>query len=158
MSIRAIDGSTRAEVDRIIKDEWHGPMSVSRGNVLDTSVLPGFVFVEDNRVKGAVTYNIAGGECEIATLNSFTENRGIGTGLINAVLEAARENNCYRVWLITTNDDIRAIRFYQKRGFDLVAVHINAMNRSRELKPEIPLIGLDGIPILHEFEFAIRLA
>ncbi|MGI6669783.1 MAG: GNAT family N-acetyltransferase [Acetivibrionales bacterium] len=93
----------------------------------------------------------------MTSLNSFEENRGIGTALIKGVIDVARKNDCKRVWLITTNDNIEAIRFYQKKGFELKAVHINAIELSRKLKPSLPLIGMHGIPIKHEFEFEIML-
>ena len=69
----------------------------------------------------------------------------------------ARENGCGRVWLSTTNDNIKAIRFYQKRGFDMVKLRRNSMEETRRLKPEIPLIGLDGIPLRHELELELVL-
>jgi Acetyltransferase (GNAT) family len=68
-----------------------------------------------------------------------------------------REAGCRRVWLITTNDNLRALRFYQRRGFRLVAVHPDALARSRELKPSIPEIGLDGIPLRDELELELLL-
>lgn len=108
-------------------------------------------------IKGVVTYRIENEECEITSLNSFEENRGIGTALIKEVLDVAQKSNCKRVWLITTNDNIEAIRFYQKKGFDLKAVHINAIELSRKLKPSIPLTGMYGIPIKHELEFEMIL-
>lgn len=157
MSIQAIDSTTRGQVDDIIRREWNGPISVSRGVALDTSRLPGFVWAEGGAVLGAVTCNLAGGDCEIVTLNSLAEDRGIGGALIGAALTLARENGCRRLWLITTNDNTRAIRYYQKRGFALKAVHIDAMELSRKLKPSIPLTGMDGLPLQHEFEFEILL-
>jgi hypothetical protein len=54
--------------------------------------------------------------------------------------------------LVTTNDNLNALRFYQKRGFVLVAVHRNALEVSRKLKPEIPLVGMDSIPLRDEIE------
>jgi RimJ/RimL family protein N-acetyltransferase len=64
---------------------------------------------------------------------------------------------CYRLWLITTNDNEPAIQFYQRRGMTLVAIHHNALSESRKLKPEIPLIGLGGQPLRDEIEFEYRL-
>lgn len=113
--------------------------------------------MKDDFIKGVVTYKIENSECEIVTLNSFEENKGVGTVLVHAVLDVAKKCKCKRLWLITTNDDINAIHFYQKKGFDLAAAHINAMGISRQLKPSIPLIGLDHIPIKHELEFEINL-
>jgi len=77
--------------------------------------------------------------------------------MLEAVAAVAREEGCRRVWLITTNDNLRALRFYQRRGFHLVAMHPNALARSRELKPSIPEIGLDGIPLRDELELELSL-
>ena len=157
MTIREINPEYREEVNRILKAEWDCPPSISRGRAIDTTALPGFVSLADTGITGVITYNIEGEKCEIVTLNSFDENKGIGTALIHAVLTAAKKRGCHTLWLITTNDDTGAIRFYQKRGFDLVAVHINAIEESRRIKPSIPLVGMHGIPIKHEFEFEMTL-
>lgn len=157
MGLEKISEKYRDNVNQILKKEWNCPPSVSRGKIIDTTNLPGFLFIEDEIVKGVVTYNIENEECEIVTLNSFEENKGIGTALINGVLEIAKKRDCKRLWLITTNDDINAIRFYQIKGFELKAAHINTMEISRKLKPGIPLIGMHNIPIKHELEFEIIL-
>lgn len=157
MYLQEINKEYRDTVNLILKDEWHCPPSISRGKIIDTTILPGFLFIKNEVIEGVATYNIENEECEIVTLNSFKENMRIGTTLILAVLDVAKKTNCKRLWLITTNDDINAIRFYQKKGFDLKAAHINAMELSRKLKPSIPLIGMDSIPIKHELEFEIIL-
>jgi GNAT superfamily N-acetyltransferase len=157
MGLQKINEKYRDIVNQILRDEWHCPPSISRGKLIDTTILPGFLFIENEVIKGVITYNIEDEECEIITLNSFEENKGIGTALINEILDIAQKNQCKRLWLITTNDDINAIRFYQKKGFDLKAAHINAMENSRKLKPSIPLVGMDNIPIKHELEFEIIL-
>lgn len=157
MYLCQINKAYRDAVNQILKREWNCPPSVSRGKAIDTTILPGFLCIENEEIKGVITYNIEHDECEIVTLNSFEENRGIGTALVKEVLEVARKKNCKRVWLITTNDDINAIRFYQKKGFDLKAAHINAIDEARKIKPSIPLIGMDNIPIKHELEFEIVL-
>ena len=157
LEIATISSDLRAEVNRLLFDEWAAPPVVSRGRCIDTTVLPGFVCVEDGGIKGILTYRIENKECEIVTLNSFAENRGIGTALITTAVETAKASGCTRLWLITSNDDIRAIWFYQRRGFDLTAAHIGAMEQSRRLKPAIPLLGMHGIPIRHELEFEMTL-
>jgi ribosomal protein S18 acetylase RimI-like enzyme len=139
-----------------LRDLW-GEGAVSRGVVHDPSALPGFVAEEVGGPVGLVTYRIDGDDCEVVTINAFPKGAGAGTALVDAVLGAAREAGCRRVWLITTNDNLRALRFYQRRGFHLVAVHPNALARSRELKPSIPEIGLDGIPLRDELELELTL-
>ena len=103
------------------------------------------------------TYYIRRHECEMVSLNAFTKAAGIGTMLVDAVKRTARVAGCSRLWLTTTNDNLDAIRFYQRRRFQLVAVHPNAMEVSRKLKPSIPEVGNFGIPLRDELEFEMRL-
>lgn len=151
--VRQINNCDRTKVAEIIAERWGSPIIVSRGRRHDASTLPGLIAEMDDKIVGLATYNIHGEECELTSLDSFLENRGIGTSLVDAVVDAARAASCRRVWLITTNDNTQAIRYYQKRGFSLVAVHWGAVEKARTVKPEIPLYGIDGIPILHELEF-----
>lgn len=156
MTVKPIDDKCRNAVNKIIADEWNGPIVVSKGAATDTSTLPGFVFQDGETLVGAVTYHIVGNECEIVTLNSFIENKGVGSSLINAIKDAAKGNGCDRLWLTTTNDNSHAFRYYQKIGFSMCGVRLNVMHEYRKLKPSIPLSGNDGIPILHELEFEMR--
>jgi GNAT superfamily N-acetyltransferase len=106
---------------------------------------------------GLITYRFGADDCEIVTFNSLIEGQGIGTALIDAVKAVAVEENCTRMWLITTNDNMQALRYYQKRGFRLVAVYPSALDESRKIKPEIPLFGKDGIPLRDEIELEMSL-
>lgn len=130
---------------------WGAEIVVAHGQVYTPSRLPGFAALQANEWVGLVTYNIAGQACEIVTLDSLRPNTGIGSALIEAVSRAALQNNCRRLWLITTNDNLNALRFYQKRGFSLVKIHRGAVDQARQVKP-IPLLGEDGIPIHDEIE------
>ncbi|MDR2532731.1 MAG: GNAT family N-acetyltransferase [Oscillospiraceae bacterium] len=156
MEINTINEENREAATAILKREWGLPI-VSRGKAHDGAKLPGFVALSGGKIAGLVTYNIDERGCEITSLNSFEENKGVGTALINAVLKVAESNDCGRLWLITTNDIIQAIRFYQRRGFEWIATHINSAEIMRQLKPSIPLIGEEGIPIKHEIEFEMKL-
>nr|WP_319265140.1 GNAT family N-acetyltransferase [uncultured Draconibacterium sp.] len=136
---------------------WGSPLSVSKGRILNTVDLPGFIYKDGDKVIGLLTYKIDEADCEIVTLNSEHSNLGLGTQLINKVIEKARRTGCNRVWLITTNDNTNALRFYQKRGFEWIGFYKNSMDESRKLKPEIHNLGEDGIPVKHEIEFELRL-
>ncbi|SHH70716.1 Acetyltransferase (GNAT) family protein [Caloranaerobacter azorensis DSM 13643] len=148
-----IDEKIRKKVCNFIAENWGSPVMVSRGKKHFIDKLPGCLAMRENDIIGLITYNIIDDECEIVSLDSNQENLGIGTKLINLVIDKARKSNCRRVWLITTNDNTKAIRFYQKRGFNMKALHLNAVVKARKIKPEIPLYGFDNIPILHEIEF-----
>jgi N-acetylglutamate synthase-like GNAT family acetyltransferase len=155
--IRPINKNDRAWVASLLTEHWGSTKMVTRGKIHEADKLPGFVAVQEGKPTGLVTYRIDGKECEIVTMNSLVEGKGIGSALIDTVKNAAVTAGCKRLWLITTNDNTAALRFYQKRGFLLVAVHRNAIEKSRRLKPEIPLTGNDGIPIRDEIELELLL-
>jgi ribosomal protein S18 acetylase RimI-like enzyme len=146
-----------AFTEGLLTARWGSPRVVSRGRVHDATKLPGFVASVNGRVSGLATYRVDGAECELVTLDSLAENRGVGTALIEAVSSAARALHCRRLWLVTTNDNTRALRFYQLRGFRLAALRPDAVSASRRLKPEIAATGLDGIPLRDEIELELAL-
>jgi DNA-3-methyladenine glycosylase I len=156
VTVRAITGADREWVAQFVTQRWGAPTVVGHGDVYRPHELPGFFAEHEGQPAGVVTYRIAGGVCEIVSIDSVRPGIGVGSALMQAVIDAARRQRCTRVWLITTNDNLNALRFYQKRGFALVAVHRNAVARSRQLKPEIPLIGADGIPIRDEIELELQ--
>ncbi|HLF79058.1 MAG TPA: GNAT family N-acetyltransferase [Dehalococcoidia bacterium] len=141
----------------LLRERWGSTKVVSRGVLHDASRLPGFVAVLDGLNAGLLTYRIDRDECEVVTLDAVVENVGVGTSLLDAVQRLVADNTCRRVWLITTNDNLHALRFYQRRGFRLAGVYPGAVDESRRLKPEIPLIGAEGIPIRDEIELELRL-
>jgi GNAT superfamily N-acetyltransferase len=157
ITILPINANDHEWVAQFMHEQWGSNKVVSRGVVHYPQNLPGFVALNKGEKVGLVTYNIVEGSCEIVTLNSTYPSSGVGTALIEAVRDIAIKSGCKRLWLITTNDNVNALRFYQKRGFVLVAVHRNALEQSRKLKPEISLIGKYGIPIRDEIELEMIL-
>jgi len=138
-------------------EHWGAETVVVHDTIYRPADLPGWVaWLGDERV-GLLTYQFHAGDCEIMTLDSLHPGIGVGTALVTAARQAAQAAGCRRLWLVTTNDNLNALRFYQKRGLRLVAVHPGAVERARRLKPEIPLIGADGIPLRDEIELEIAL-
>ncbi len=124
-----------------------------KGVLIDASVLPGFVATDGERPVGLLTYDAAHDECEVVAIISAEEGRGIGRALMDAARDRAAAAGCRRLWLITTNDNVDALRFYQRRGFRLAALHRGAVDDCRaRLKPEIPMVGDYGIPLRDELE------
>ena len=138
-------------------EHWLSVKVVSRSRVHYADRLPALVASLGSRRVGLVTYRIENRECEIVTLNSLEEGIGVGRVLVDAVRSVAVENRCRRLCVITTNDNLRALRFYRRQGFSLVATHRNAVEESRKLKPEIPRVGLGGIPVRDETELEMVL-
>ncbi len=155
--IRDLVSEDKIWVDRVLAQYWGSTVQITRGVKYQANELPGLVAVRDSAEVGLLTYHIAGDECEIMTHNSMAGHGGIGSCLLDAMRSKARELGCKRLWLITTNDNTPALRFYQRRGFDLVAFHLNSIAEGRKLKAEIPNVGFDGIPIRHELELEYAL-
>ena len=155
--IRPLSNDDRRWVRRFLTEHWASAQIVTRGRAHRADCLPGFLAESGGQPLGLATYRLEADECEVISLNSLREGVGIGSALLDEVCTAARAAGCRRVWLVTTNDNLQALRFYQKRGWRLVAVHPDALVESRRLKPEIPLVGIDGIPLRDEIELEITL-
>ncbi|MGR6923050.1 GNAT family N-acetyltransferase [[Actinomadura] parvosata] len=158
ISVRDIRPGDLPAVTRVLTESWGGTtlMVLGSGRQVDAAKLPGFVAEVEGELAGLVTYLEDGGAVEIASLDAVLPGRGVGRALLDAVRAVAAERGATRLWLITTNDNTHALRFYQRYGFDLVALHRNAMDRVRAIKPGIPAES-DGIPIRHELELELLL-
>lgn len=157
MTMERINPQNRKLINDFIMEHWHSTRMIIRGKEIDMTAVEGAVLFEDGEITGLVTYIVYGEMLEITSLDSVHENRGVGTVLINEVVSIARQAECKKIVLITTNDNINALRFYQKRGFDMAHLYRNALDVSRKLKPEIPLTGENDIPLKHEIEFEMIL-
>jgi len=156
-TIHPLIESDRDWVRQFMIDHWGDEIMVVHGMVLRPHEFPGFVALDGEQCVGLLTYRIDGSECEVLSLDSLRPGSGIGSALIAAVVGVARAAGCARLYLITTNDNLNALRFYQKRGFVLAALRPNALAETRKLKPSIPPIGLDGIPLRDEIELEMWL-
>jgi GNAT superfamily N-acetyltransferase len=130
----------------------HGSRRVARlEELVDPLEHPALIAEESERLVGVLTFIIEGESCEILTIHAAAQRRGVGTALIQEVERLARDRGCSQMWLITTNDNVDALRFYQRRGFRLVELHPGAIDDARaRLKPEIPRVGDHGIPLRDE--------
>lgn len=144
------------EIKEFLVKHWGSALIVSRGKSTDATKISRVVARDDKgKLVGLTTYAVdkEGGSCEGITIDSILERQGVGSKLIRLMEGAAKKKGCKRVWFITTNDNLEAAAFYIKRGYRLVAVHLNVMEESRRLKPQIPKVGKHEIPLLDEWEF-----
>ena len=148
--INALTDNDRNIISNYMKELWGDDIVIAHGEVFDTRNLPGYKAMIDFEFVGFLHYQIRGEECEIITLSSLVEAKGIGSGLIAAVEETARAAHCRKLSLITTNDNLHALGFYQRRGFYLVALSPGQIKESRKLKSSIPEFGYHHIPIRDE--------
>lgn len=136
--------------DFFVKNWGSTEMVISSG-VYPCDRLAGFaVLNKHEQIAGLITYQIKDRKCEIISLDSLVENEGIGSRLVTEVEQAAKSQNCTLIKVITTNDNLRALMFYQKRGYRIVDITVGAVEKARLFKPEIPKVADNGIAICDE--------
>jgi GNAT superfamily N-acetyltransferase len=152
LSIRPRAEGDRDPIEAFLRER--NAARVARLGVLEDSLAhPALIAERGGALAGVLTYVIEGEACEILTLHAAERFGGTGSALVAAVEKVAAGAGCARLWLITTNDNVDALRFYQRRGFRLAALHRGAVDDSRaRLKPEIPRVGDHGIDLRDELE------
>ena len=157
MRIRAAEPGDRAELESFL-ERWHS-LRVARLGMLEHPLDHSMLVAErDGCLVGVLTYVVGGADCEVLTLHADERRTGVGSALIAEVKQVARRAGCTRLWLITTNDNVDALCFYQRRGFRLKALHAGAVDDTRRrLKPEIPELGDRDIPIRDELELELEI-
>ena len=157
MDIRRLSAEELPRLRQFWIEHWGGEIMITRGHIYRPEQLEGFVIEDGAEWIGLLTFIIKDDELEITSLDSLRERQGIGSLLLDRALGEARARGCRRLFLITTNDNLNALGFYQKRGFELVAIHRGAIDESRKIKPSISLMGMNNIPLRDEIELEIKL-
>lgn len=157
MSRFPIQDGDREEVARFVERHWRSRLVMSRGRKFYPHLESGLIERRDGEIVGLLTYRVDDDGMEVLTLNSLLEGSGIGSSLMLDAIDVARRLACERVWLTTTNDALRAIGFYQRLGFRMVAVNVGAVDEARKIKPEIPKLGDRGIPVHDEIVLELRI-
>lgn len=144
--------ATKQDADWIAKllvQRWGSTTIIAHGEAFDLLTLPALVADPE---RGLATYRLEGNDAELMSLDAVSPGQGVGTLLIEALADVLREQGIGSLWVMTTNDNLAALRFYQQRGFELRRVRPRAVHEARKLKPTIPAIGDHGIPIRDEID------
>ena len=152
MGIKEINELNREKVIYFFREHWGSSEMVISSGIYQCEKLDGFIFEDNNNIIGLVTYVVKTNEneIEIISLDSIQEGQGIGSALIQKVENTAMQKQIQIVSLVTTNDNLNVLKFYQKRGYRIISVISDAVNEARKIKPSIPLISSEGIPIKDE--------
>jgi ribosomal protein S18 acetylase RimI-like enzyme len=145
-----LDAADFEHVKEITVKEWGSDYVIVHGDIIHPAELPGYKIIDGEDLVGLITCVIRAQECEIVTLNSFREGEGIGETLVKSVETYALSQQCKTCMLVTTNDNLNALGFYQKRGYYISEVRPGAVDDSRKVKMSIPLVAENGIPIRDE--------
>lgn len=156
--IRPLTDADRPLVRQWTAEDFGDDTVVSRGALHHPDQLPGLIAERHGEPVGLLTYRFDSDSCQVVTIHSRVRRQGIGGALMRAVIDLALQSGINRVWLVTTNDNTPALRFYESREFRVVAVHKGAVDEARRLKPAIPLTGVDGVEIHDELELEIYIS
>ena len=157
MRVKRCGPDDRAALEAFLTS-WNAVRVARNGELVHPLDHPAFLAWSVDELLGAATYIVTGASCELLTLHAGLRGNGVGTALVEAVHEAAAEAGCTRLWVVTTNDNLDALRFYQRRGFRLDRLRPGEVDASREhLKPEISTYGDYGIPLRDEIELVTDL-
>jgi GNAT superfamily N-acetyltransferase len=154
--IRPVTEADRPAAAALLTSSWGTTVVVAHGVRYDAATLPGLLAERAGTPVGLLSYDVGPEGLEVVSLDAVPPGRGVGTALLDAAAGLAAERGLARVWLITTNDNLDALRFYQRRGMGIVGVSPGAVDASRRLKPEIPLVGAYGIEIRDEVVLELR--
>jgi GNAT superfamily N-acetyltransferase len=153
----AASAADRATIVSLLADSWGTTTLLAHGVAYDAATLPALLAERGGAVAGLLTYTVGDEGLEIITLDAVERRSGAGTALLAAAVDVARAAGARRVWLVTTNDNLDALRFYQRRGLRIIGVAPGAVDESRVRKPSIPLVGEHGIEIHDELTLELRI-
>ena len=145
----AADGDGDRVTEALV-NSWGSTVVVAHDTEYELTALPTLVAEHAGELVGVLTFHVDGDALEVVSIDAIDRHRGVGTALLAAAADEARERGCRRLWLVTTNDNLDALRFYQRRGLRLVGLEPDAVDRARARKPAIPDVGDYGIPIRDE--------
>jgi ribosomal protein S18 acetylase RimI-like enzyme len=157
ITIRTIKSPDTAWIRELFIQNWAGDFMVIRGKAYQLEELSGYIAELNNKKVGLITFKVTGRELEITSLNSLLEKKGVGTALVNKVVNLAKTRRLKNIRLITTNDNLNALGFWQKRGFRLFRAYPDSLEIARKLKPALPFVGENDIPLRDEIELEMKL-
>jgi GNAT superfamily N-acetyltransferase len=137
----------QAGIRKLWEDHWGLPV-ISIDRTYQPEDVTGLVWRDEwGEVQGLITWHIEGEEAEIVSVDAFQQGRHIGGRLLNAAEAELRSRGARKVTIVTTNDNLRAIAFYVRHGYRMVRIVLDDMDRVRALKPGVPKVGQNGIPL-----------
>jgi ribosomal protein S18 acetylase RimI-like enzyme len=152
LTVRPAAAADREAIVALLTEEWGATLVIAHGARYDAAELPALVAERDGRIAGLLTYTIGPDGLEVVSINAVVPRSGAGSALLAAAAELAPG----RLWLVTTNDNLDALRFYQRRGLRIVGVGVGAVDAARSVKPSIPLVGDHGIELHDELILELR--
>lgn len=157
IKLRSSTSQDNKWLEELMNREWGGLPLVIREKKYYPTSLDGIIAENEHGIAGFLFYEVRDQDCEIIVFEVFDKFKRIGTQILNKLKEIATNKKCRRLYLMTTNDNLDALRFYQKRGFHICDIHLDSVKHSRKIKPTIGMTGDHGIPVRDEIDLEFLL-
>ncbi|MEM0906439.1 MAG: GNAT family N-acetyltransferase [Pseudomonadota bacterium] len=154
MKIRLATLDDRPKLQSFLTDRWGSTVLIINGEEVDALECEALVAGDFSAV---ITFRIEGDSAEIVSFNAVPPLAGLGSNLLNAFIDLMRQRQINTVNVTTTNDNVNALRFYQRRGFRLSVLRPGAVDAARRLKPSIPKEGRHKIALRDELVMSLPL-
>ena len=119
MMIKPITIDNKQRVIHFFEEHWGSSQMIISSGIYDCAKLVGFLYEESDEILGLLTYTIHEDALEVISLDSIREGQGIGSKLMHELELLAKKVGLEKITLITTNDNLAALKFYQKKAIAL---------------------------------------
>lgn len=157
VTVRRLADNEHAWLVETLQQGWGSTIVARLGEAVDAAGLPGIVAYTATERVGLLTYQVRPDGVEVVTIQALYERQGIGRALLDEITVQARAMGASCLWLVTTNDNIRALDVYQRHGLVITRLVIDGVQLSRAIKPSIPHRGANGIAMRHEVVLQLAL-
>jgi GNAT superfamily N-acetyltransferase len=158
LTVRPFTAADLTWAEPLVAAEMGGRWQVRRGERVDALRRPGWVAEREAAPAGLLTAAPRADGWELVLLLAIERRTGVARTLVEHLVDEARRAGAGQLWVVTTNDNLAALGFYQRVGFRLSALRAGAVDEARAtMKPDLPTTGLDGLPIRDELELHLPL-
>lgn len=124
LAVREASDGDCGRIREIANYFWGEERVACLGKEYDIGTLPAYVVHAGGKIAGLLSYALDAESLIIVMLNVLPGYQGLGAGkmLLDAVKEKAAVESRTTVLVTTSNDDLPAMYFYQKNGFQIYEI------------------------------------
>jgi GNAT superfamily N-acetyltransferase len=146
--VREATDADRSAARALFHRDFGRTKIVAFGEVMDIDQMPALVAIMRDEPSGALAYRLLGDALHVVALatDPMWQRSGVGGYLVAEAELLARRLNLRRLVVCTTNDNLPALYFYQRRGYRLIElVPDSIIKHTRQAHA-----GFAGVPVRDE--------
>ena len=156
LQLRVVTDKT--ELCRIMLASWGSHSMMIDLHVYDVAEIDALgLFDGSGKTAALASWTVRGDSAYLCALHSLKPGEGVAIQMLDAVIFAARKAGAKRLKAMLTNDNMPGMTFYQRRGFRLSGLYLEAIDHYRSVEPNIIKTGYKDIPIHDAIELEIAL-